>query len=102
MVKLVVQVTGTDAATGAEVELLRVESNEYNPEQLVRDCVLQIMSGKPQERINFTKSGTLQVGVELFSDGTDSVRPSFHLDADVIRALAEADAELDFDPYVYS
>ncbi len=102
MLRLVVQVTGTDAATGTEVELVRVESDHYNPEQLVRQCVLQVLTGKPQERSKFQKSGKLQVGVELFADGPDSVRPSFHLDADLICLLAEADAELDFDPYVYS
>lgn len=83
------------------MELLRVESNEYNPEELVRDCVMQILSGKPQERHASTQSGTLQVGIELFADVPDSVRPSFHLDAELIRALAAADAELDFGPYVY-
>ncbi len=64
MLGLMVQVTGTDAATGSEVELVRLESDHYNPEQLVRQCVLQALTGKPQERSKFQKSGVFGSAVE--------------------------------------
>ena len=101
MIRLVVVAVGTDAATGADVELVRLESDQYNLEELVRDCVVQVASGAPQAKFKFEKAGTLQIGIELVIEGPDSVRPSFHLDADLIKLLADIDAELDFDPYVY-
>ena len=51
-------------------------------------------------RLSDLKAYRPEVSVRVWTEGIESERPAFHLVGAAITCLAEAGAELDFDPYV--
>jgi hypothetical protein len=103
MPQLTIRVFATDAATGAEMELARLDSSEFSPDHLdvlVQRCLKQALADKGQPLSGSTKQARLEVSAYLSADEHEGVRPALHLSLETIRQLADAYAEFDFDPYV--
>jgi hypothetical protein len=103
MPKVVVHVFVMDMMTHPDLELARLESDQYDPdhiEDLVQKCLAQALSADGEKRGASGVTAMWQVSVDLFVDEHESVRPSLHLSSKTIRLLADANAEFDFDPYV--
>ena len=102
MPDLTVRAFTTDAATGTEKELARLDSSEFSPDHLdiqVRWCLKQALSKLDQSAVEPPEKARLEISAYLSVNEDESVRPSLHLSLETIQQLAAARAEFDFDPY---
>lgn len=102
MVKFFVRILGVDAVSGEDVEVFRLDSDQYSPDlidELVQECLERVLSGSGQVSRESIK-GEILVSAGLSADEHESVRPSLCLSGKTIQLLCKANAEFEFDPYV--
>ena len=100
MIRLTVRLVGTDPSTREDVELVRSESDQYDPDildALMLKCLAQATQSTDATTLKLAEP---MVGVELFADEDEAIRPSLHFSRGTISRLAEIGADVDFDPYV--
>jgi hypothetical protein len=100
---LVVRLVVTHEETGNESFLVKLESDQYDPDHLdalVNTCLSHALEEIKAESLQALRPWCPEVSVVLSKDGEEPVRPSLHLSPSTLLRLSEAGASFDFDPYV--
>lgn len=100
---LAVRLVVTHEETGSEAILVKIESDQYDPDHLdalVNTCLSQALEEIKEEGLQALRPWRPEVSVVLTTDGEESVRPSLHLSPSTLLRLSEAGASFDFDPYL--
>ena len=79
------------------------DTSSFHPESLdtlIPQCLLSGVTQLRLTRLSELKAYRPEVSVHVWTEGDESERPALHLSGATIACLAEAGADLDFDPYV--